>query len=115
MMIKVNTHPIVVGSHEEYDIEWCGRIIDTKPKMENGMPVFLIRSKEGGMELNTIDMKMVEHVAQKMTNPCGRGGVITDRAFIYIIEEDDKQTLLGIVTHAHIREYRSMYDEFEYY
>lgn len=114
MIVKVNTHPIVVGAHEEYHIEWCGKIIDTHPKMENNMPIFFIRSSEGGMELNTIDMKMVEHVAQKMTNPHGRAGVTTDKAYIYIVEEDDKKTLLGIVTHSHIREYRQMYDDFEY-
>lgn len=114
MMVKINTHPIVVGSHEEYDIDWCGKIIDTHPKMENGMPVFFIRGSEGGMEINTLDMKMLEHIAQKMTSPCGRGSVVTDRAYIYIVEEDEKKTLLGIVTHSHIREYRRMFDEFEY-
>lgn len=115
MMVKINTHPICVGAHEEYDIDWCGRIIDTHPKFEDGKPVFFIRGKDGGMELSTTDMKMLERVAQKMTSPCGRGSVTTDKAYIYIIEEDDTKTLLGIVTHNHIREYRRMYDEFEYY
>lgn len=115
MMVKINTHPIVVGSHEEYHIEWRGKIIDTKPKLENGLPVFRVRSHEGMIELNTIDMKEIERTARHMTNPCGTGKIVTDRAYIYIIEEDDRETLLGIVTHDHIREYRRMFDEFEYY
>lgn len=114
MIVKVNTHPIVVGTHEEYDIRWCGQIINTHPRLENGMPVFYIRGNEGGMELNTIDMKMVEHVAQKMTHPCGRDAITTDKAYIYIIEEDGNKVLLGIVTHSHVKEYRQMYDDFEY-
>lgn len=114
MMVKINTHPIVVGSHEEYHIDWCGKIIDTHPKIENSMPIFFIRGNDGGMEISTLDMKMLEHVAQKMTNPCGVGSVTSDKAYIYIVEEDDTKTLLGIVTHNHIREYRRMFDEFEY-
>ena len=34
-------------------------------------------------------------------------------AYIYIIEEDSKKTLLGTVTHSHIKEYNQMYDKFE--
>lgn len=115
MLVKINTHPIVVGSHEEYDIDWCGQIINTHPKLKNGMPIFYIKSTEDGrIELNTIDMKRIEQVAKNMTHPCGKGSVTVDRAYIYILEEDNKETLLGIVTHSHIKEYRQMYDEFEY-
>lgn len=115
MVVKINTHPIVVGAHEEYHIEWHGKIIDTHPKMMNNLPIFRIRSHEGMVELNTIDMKVIEHTAQKMTNPCGAGKIVTDRSYIYIVEEDGKEALLGIVTHSHIREYRRMFDDFEYY
>lgn len=115
MMVKINTHPIVVGAHEEYHIDWCGKIVDTHPKIENGMPIFFIKGSEGSTEINTIDIKVVERVAQKLTNPCGRDSITVDKAYIYIIEEDGNKTLLGIVTHNHIREYRQMYDEFEYH
>lgn len=114
MMVKINTHPIVVSSHEEYHIEWCGKILDTHPKIVNNMPVFFIRGSQGGLELNTLDMKMIEQIAQKLTNPHGKGSITTDKSYIYIIEEDDTKKLLGVVTHNHIRDYRQMYDEFEY-
>lgn len=114
MIVKINTHPIVVGAHEEYHIDWCGQIINTRPKMENGKPIFIIKGNEGTIELNTIDMKHIERVAKKLTNPCGGASVTTDEAYIYILEEDGKKTLLGVVTHNHIMEYRQMYDGFEY-
>lgn len=114
MIVKVNTHPIISETHDEYHIKWCGQIINTHPRLENGMPIFYIRGGEGGMELNTIDMKMVEHVAQKMTCPRGRAAVTTDQAYIYIVEEDGNKALLGVVTHNHIKTYNQMYDEFEY-
>lgn len=114
MVVKVNTHPIVVGTHEEYHIDWCGKIVDTRPKLDNGKPIFYIRGNDGGMEISTTDIKIVEYVAKDMTNPCGRAAVTTDKAYIYIIEENDDKTLLGIVTHNHVKEYRQMYDEFEY-
>lgn len=113
MIVKINIHPIVVGQHEEYHIDWCGKIKDVKPKIKNDMPVFFIKGQEGGVEINTVDMKWLERVAQKMTKPNGKGSVTTDKTFIYVIEEDNKKTLLGIVTHHHIREYRRMFDKFE--
>lgn len=114
MEIMINTHPIVVGVHEEYHINWCGQIIDTHPKLENNMPIFYIKSSEGSIEINTIDMKRIERIAQKLTNPYGRASITTDKAYIYIIEEDNNKVLLGVVTHNHVKEYRQMYDEFEY-
>ncbi len=42
MIVKINTHPIVVGSHEEYDIDWCGKIIDTHPKWKMVCQYFLL-------------------------------------------------------------------------
>ena len=113
MIVKINTHPIVVGQHEEYHIDWCGKLADTHPKLENGIPTFLIRGKNGMVIVNTINMKQLEQSARKLTNPCGKGAVTTDKAYIYIMEEDNKRTLLGVVTHFHIREYRRMFDEFE--
>lgn len=113
MIVKINTHPIVKETHEEYHIEWCGQIINTKPKLENGKPIFYIRGGGGTIELNTIDIKVVEDIAKKLTNPQGRASVTTDKASIYIIEEDNSKTLMGIVTHDHVKTYNQMYDEFE--
>lgn len=115
MIVKVNTHPIVVGVHEEYHIDWCGSLIDVHPQLRNGLPIFYIRGKDRNVELNTIDMKAIENVAKNITNPYGRGSVTTDKSYIYILEEDGNKKLLGIVTHSNIKDYRQMYDEFEYY
>lgn len=114
MIISINTHPIVVGTYEKYHIDWCGKIKNTHPKFKNGMPVFHIIGSESSVELNTTDMKLIERTAQKLTNPHGREAVVTDKAYIYILEEGNNKTLLGVVTHNHIKEYRQMYDDFEY-
>lgn len=113
MIVKINTHPIVKEIHEEYHIDWCGQIINTNPKLKNGEPIFFIRGSKGCMELNTINMDYIERTAKGLTYPHGRASITTDKAYIYIIEENDKKTLLGTVTHNHIKEYNQMYDKFE--
>ena len=60
--ILVKTHLIITDIHEEYHIKWCGNIINTKPKIENGKPIFIIRSKEGSIEVNTTNMKYLEEI-----------------------------------------------------
>ena len=115
MIINVNTHPIVVGTHEEYYVNWNGKINDVCPKLKNGKPIFHIIGSESSIELNTSNMKMIERMATKLTNPHGRKAVATDKAYIYIIEEDNSKTLLGTVTHNHIKDFRQMYDKLEYY
>ena len=115
MMVKINTHPIVVGTHEEYDIEWCGKIVDTCPKIENNMPVFFIKSSQGGMEINTNNIKTVEYVAQNLTSPHGKDSITVDKSYIKKKKKNNNKVLLGIITHRHIKEYRQMYDEFEYH
>lgn len=115
MIININTHPIVVGMHEEYHIEWTGKIKDTKPKFKNNLPLFHIVGCDSSVILNSADMEMIERMTCKLTKPHGRKAVSTDKAYIYIIEEDNNKTLLGTVTHNHIKEYRQMYDEFECY
>ena len=113
MIVQINTHPIVREVHEEYHIDWCGRIIDTKPKIRNSKPVFFIRGGKGCMELNTADIEDVERTAKVLTYPHGRASITTDKAYIYIVEQDNKKTLLGTVTHNHIKEYQRMFDDFE--
>lgn len=113
MIVKINTHPIVIGAHEEYHIDWCGKIANTHPKLRDNKPVFFIRGSQGSIELNTIDMKYIEDTAKGMTFPRGRASFTTDKAYIYIVEENGNKALLGTVTHNHIKEYNQMYDEFE--
>ena len=112
--VLVKTHLIVTDVHEEYSINWCGRIIDTKPKIKNGKPIFAIVGGKGRMELNTTDMKRIEKCAKLLTYPKGRSAVTTDTARIYLIEEDDTEKLMGTLTHNHIRNYAPMYDKIEY-
>ena len=58
--VMVKTHLICSEVHEEYHMRWVGKILDTNPKFENGMPIFSIVGSGGRMELNTTDMKRIE-------------------------------------------------------
>ncbi len=111
--VMLKTHLIVANVRDEYSIDWCGRIVDTKPFLRNGLPVFIIIGSESRMELNTIDIKLIEESAKRLTYPKGREAVTVDVARIYIREENGKETFLGRVVHKHIKEYRQMYDKFE--
>lgn len=112
--VLLKTHLIVTNIHEEYDINWCGKILDAKPKFKNGKPIFIIVGGGGRMEINTIDIKRVEKCAKLVTAPKGRQAVTTDTARIFILEEDDNEKLLGILTHHHIKDYAPMYDKVEF-
>ena len=112
--VLVKTHLIVTDTHEEYSIKWLDKIIDTKPKFENGKPIFVVIGGNGRMELNTTDMIRVENCAKLCTKPRGRSAVTTDIARIYIVEEDDNEKLLGILTHNHVKQYAPMYDKIYY-
>ena len=93
--VMVKTHLIVTSIHEEFTIKWCGRIIDTKPIFKNDMHVFI-------------------ECAKKITCPRGRAAVTTDKAYIYIQEVDNHETLVGIVTHNHVKKYAPMFDSVGY-
>ena len=112
--VSVKTHLIITDIHEEYHMKWCGSIIDTKPVIENGKPVFIIRSKQGSIEMNTTDMKYLEDVAKKLTAPRGRTAVTTDTASIYIKQIDGTEKVLGILIHDHIKHFAPMYDKVYY-
>ena len=112
--IKLKTHLIVTDVHEEYFIDWCGRIIDSNPVFENDKPVFIIAPPNTKVEMNTINMKRIEEVAKRLTHPRGREAITTDTAYIYIKEVNGGRKLIGKVVHNHVKEYRQMYDRFEY-
>lgn len=112
--VAVKTHLIITNIHEEYEINWCARIIDTKPLLRNGKPQFLIISKQGRIELNTLDIKELERNAKILTYPKGRTAVTSDSSYIYIKEIEDKETLIGIVTHKRIKKFAPMYDKFDF-
>ena len=110
--IMLKTHLIVTDVHDEYYVNWCGKIADAKPLFKNNMPIFVIISSESRMELNTIDIQRVERCAKLITRPKGRKAVTTDIARIYIKEENENEKLIGRVTHDHIKKYQQMYDPF---
>lgn len=110
--MRVKTHLIVTNQYEEYSVKWHRRLLDSNPKLINGVPLFiLIRHSGGRMELNTIDLPYLEKAAKKFTFPRGRGSVTTDKTDIYIKEVDGNEKLMATVTHNHIRKYAPMYDE----
>ena len=59
--VKVKTHLIVTDTHSEYHMNWCGKIFDAKPLLnENGLPIFVIVGSEGRVEVSTLDMNYLE-------------------------------------------------------
>lgn len=112
--VSLKTHLIVTDIHEEYHFDWCGRILDAKPKFENNKPIFVVVGSKGRMELNTTDMKRVENAAKLLTHPRGKSAFTSDTARIYLLEEDDNEKILCIVTHNHIKSYAPMYDKVGY-
>jgi hypothetical protein len=112
--VLVKTHLVVTDVHEEYDINWCGRILDVKPKIKNNMPVFVVVSSRGRMEVNTTDMQRVERCAKLLTAPRGRQAVTTDTARIFIVEENENEALMGVLTHNHVKSYAPMFDKINY-
>lgn len=113
MIEMLKTHLIVTDVHEEYHIDWCGKLASCKPLLKNGMPVFVIISSEGRIEMNTVNIQEVENCAKWFNRPRGKQAVTTDIARIYIQEENGSQKLLGKVTHNHVKQYQQMYDKFE--
>lgn len=111
--VMLKTHLIVTDVHEEYIVNWCGKIANTKPLFKNNRPIFVIKSSGTRIEVNTSNMKHLEHCAKLITNPRGRQAITTDVARIYIKEENGKETLIGKVTHNHVRQYQQMYDKFD--
>ena len=112
--VLVKTHLIVTDIHEEYNINWSGKILDTKPKFKNNKPIFIVVASGGRIEVNTTDMNRVEKCAKLLTMPKGRQAITTDKAYIYILEESGNEKLLGTLTHNHVKTYAPMYDKFDY-
>jgi len=106
----IKTHLIITDIHEEYEFNWCGKILDSKPKIENGKPIFIVVGNRGRMEMNTTDMSQVEKCAKLVSQPKGRTAVTTDMVRILVRQEDDSEFLVGILTHNHIKTFAPMYD-----
>ena len=112
--VMLKTHLITTDVHEEYFVKWCGKLANVKPMLKNDMPIFIIVAGGGRMELNTIDIKAIEKCAKSLCRPRGTESITTDCARIYILEEDESETLIGKVFHNHVKKYQQMFDRFEY-
>lgn len=110
--VKLKTHLIVTDVHEEYFVNWCGKLYDSKPELKNGLPIFILVGTEGRIELNTIDIALIEKCAKRLTRPKGKQAFTSDTSHIYLLEEDGNQKLMATVTHNHIKKFAPMYDSF---
>lgn len=107
---SIKTHLILTDITHSYDVNWCGRIAETVPKIENGLPLFVAIGARGRVELNTIDMHQLEECAKRLTDPKGRSALSSDTSHIYLLEENGNETLMAVVTHKIIRSYAPMFD-----
>lgn len=112
--VMIKSHLIITDIHNEYHMDWCGKIADAKPMLKNGLPIFVIIGTRGRIELNTIDMKRIESAAKTLTYPKGRSAVSIDKARIYIKEEDGNDFLLGVMTHKNVKTFAPMFDKVGY-
>ena len=112
--ISIKSHLIIKDIHDEYHMNWCGKIVDAKPKLENGLPIFVIIGSKGRIELNTIDMSRIERAAKSLTYPKGRTAISIDTSRIYIKEENGNEMLLGVMTHKNVKTFAPMFDKVGY-
>ena len=112
--VMIKSHLIITDIHNEYHMNWCGKIADAKPMLKNGLPIFVIIGTRGRIELNTIDMKRIESAAKTLTYPKGKSAVSIDKARIYIKEEDGNDFLLGVMTHKNVKTFAPMFDKVGY-
>jgi len=112
--VMLKTHLFCAGVTEEYSVKWCGKLANVTPSLKNDLPIFIIVGSEGRIELNTIDIKLIERCAKNLSHPRGKESFTTDCARIYILDEHENEVLMGKVFHNHIKQYKQMFDRFEY-
>ena len=70
--VRIKTHLITTDIHSEFHINWCGKIAEANPYFnKDGLPIFIIISSAGRMEIPTVDMKYLEKCAKRFTYPKG--------------------------------------------
>ena len=109
--ILLKTHLIITDIHDEYHMNWCGKIAESQPLLKDGLPLFIIIGTRGRIELNTLDMKRLERCAKSLTYPNGRSAVTVDTSRIYIKEVNGNDFLLGVMTHKNIKTFAPMHDK----
>ena len=112
--ILVKTHLIITDIHDEYYMNWFGKIAEARPFLKNGLPVFVIIGSGGRIELNTIDINQLERNAKLLTRPKGRTAITSDNAQIYIQEINGDLMPLGTLTHKKVKTFAPMYDKVGY-
>lgn len=112
--IKAKTHLIVIDVHNEYYIQWNGKIANTKPKFKDNKPIFIIVGGNGRTEVATVDMEYIKKCAKLMSKPRGRGAISSDTVRIFIKEENGEETLLGRLIHNRVKQFAPMYDTVGY-
>ena len=109
--ILLKTHLIITDIHDEYHMNWCGKIAESQPLLKDGLPLFIIIGTRGRIELSTLDMKRLERCAKSLTYPKGRSAVTVDTSRIYIKEVNGNDFLLGVMTHKNIKTFAPMHDK----
>ena len=112
--ISVKTHLIITDIHDEYHMNWYGKIAEANPLLKNGLPVFTIIGSKGRVEVNTIDINYLEKIAKLLTCPKGRAAITVDTSRIYIQEVGGNLMPLGILTHQKVKTFAPMYDKIKY-
>ena len=112
--ISIKTHLIITDIHDEYHMNWCGKIANARPQLKNGLPIFVIIGTRGRIELNTIDIAQLENTAKLLTHPKGHSAISKDTSRVYIKEVDGNEMLLGVLTHKNVKTFSPMYDKVGY-
>ena len=106
-----NTRLICIGCDDDFQMKWIRKIIDTNPSFDGDKLSFVIIGSNSRVEISTMDFNRLENVAKRITAPKGRSAISTDKAYIYIKEENGGEKIMGVVERCHIRKYAPMFDE----
>lgn len=109
--ISIKTHLIINDIHSEYQVNWFGKIAETDPALQNGLPIFVIVGSRGRIEMNTINMSRLEDCAKRLTEPKGRSAISKDSSHIYIKEKGGREVPICTVVHKRVKSFSPMYDK----
>lgn len=108
----VETHLIITDQFDEYEVKWCGKLIDSNPVLnKDGLPTFILITNDKHFEFETFDIDYVVKQAKKFTKTKGKEAYTTGKSYIYIKQKNDKDKLLGVVYRYHTRKFAPMFDD----
>lgn len=111
---KIKTHLIIDNIEDQYSINWCGKIKDSRPLLKDGCPVFAVIGNKTRVELNTMDPSVLEKCAKRLTAPKGREATTLDSSHIYLKEENGNEKLMCVVTHTRVKHFIPISDKVGY-